>query len=381
MKRRLVILTEIISPYRIPVFNALARRDDLDLHVIFLAETDRTQREWRVYKDEIRFSYQVLPSWRRRLGKHHWLLNWGVGAALKKAAPDVVLCGGYNYLASWVALAWARRRRIPFLLWVESTPQDHRSGRALVEALKTRFLRCCQAFVVPGQSSSEYLGCYGINPQSIWVAPNAVDNDFFAKYSDDARQEDAVHRQRLGLPPQFFLFAGRIVTGKGVFDLLQAYSDLPAEVRSRWGLVFAGSGPELSRLQRHASSVSPGTVHFAGFTQREELAKHYGLAGAFVLPTHSDPWGLVVNEAMAAGLPVVVSFVAGCAADLVREGWNGYLFPPGNTGYLASVLEKISGDDEQRRRMGQCSREHIRTFSPEACASGIASAVLSNLSR
>src|ERR1044071_7801813 len=100
MKRKLAIVTEIIAPYRIPVLNALARREDIELHVIFLAETDETQRQWQGYKEEIRFSYEVLRSWRRRLVRYHCLLNWGMRKALKRFSPDVIVCGGYNYVAS-----------------------------------------------------------------------------------------------------------------------------------------------------------------------------------------------------------------------------------------------------------------------------------------
>src|ERR1700688_2199962 len=98
MKRRLVILTEIIAPYRVPVFNALAQLEEIDLRVIFLAETDPSIRQWRIYADEIRFSYQVLPSWRKRLGKYNLLLNQNVNEVLQNANPDVIVCGGYNYL-------------------------------------------------------------------------------------------------------------------------------------------------------------------------------------------------------------------------------------------------------------------------------------------
>ncbi len=136
MKRRLVILTEIISPYRIPLFNALAQNPEIDLHVIFLAETDPSLRQWQVYKEEIKFSYGVLPSWRKRLGKYNVLLNRGLARALSAAAPDVVLCGGYSYVASWQALRWARAHDVPFLLWSESNLQDFRRGHALVEFLK-----------------------------------------------------------------------------------------------------------------------------------------------------------------------------------------------------------------------------------------------------
>src|SRR5437667_9332675 len=126
MKRRLVIITEIISPYRIPLFNALAQEPAIDPHVIFLSETDPGLRQWCVYKEEIKFSYEVLPSWRRRIGKYNALLNRGVGGALRRASPDVIVCGGYSYVASWQALRWARARKVPFLLWSESALQDGR---------------------------------------------------------------------------------------------------------------------------------------------------------------------------------------------------------------------------------------------------------------
>src|SRR5712671_3329823 len=136
MIRKTVILTEIIAPYRIPVFNVLARRAGLDLDVIFLAETDETLRQWRVYKDEICFSHQILPSWRWRAGRTSILINRGLWPALNKANPQVIICGGYNYAASWEALLWARRHEVAFVLWSESNSQDARAGRAWVESLK-----------------------------------------------------------------------------------------------------------------------------------------------------------------------------------------------------------------------------------------------------
>ena len=130
MKRRVVLLTEIIAPYRIPVFNELAKCDEIDLEVVFLAENDPSLRQWDVYKNEIAFPYQVLPSWRTRLGKHNILFNSGLKAALERARPDAIICGGYNYLASWQSLFWARQRSVPFVGWVESNARDHRSGDA-----------------------------------------------------------------------------------------------------------------------------------------------------------------------------------------------------------------------------------------------------------
>src|SRR6266550_3066328 len=271
MSRKTVILTEIIAPYRIPVFNVLASRAGLDLHVIFLAETDEILRQWRIHKDEICFSHSILPSWRWRAGRTSFLINRGLWSALNKADPQVIICGG---------------------------------------------------FVVPGKASFEYLKMLGCVEASISIAPNAVDNSFFATRAESTIGHATEFRDRLKLPSRFILFVGRLVPEKGVFDLLQAYAKLESDVRSEVGLVFAGNGSSGVELAQQAKRINPGVVCFPGFAQREDLAGLYALAECLVLPTHSDPWGLVVNEAMACGLPIIVSSVAGCSADLVEDGWN-----------------------------------------------------------
>src|SRR5947209_7686610 len=174
MKRRVAILTEIIAPYRIPVFNALSERDDVEPHVIFLSETDRSLRDWKVYKDEIRFSHEVLPSSRRRVGKYNLLLNSGTSRALQNANPDMVLSGGYNYLASWQAAYWARSAGVPFLLWVESNLHDQRRRYVAVEYLKKKIMSWCDGLVVPGRMSADYVRSLGARPEQVFLAPNAV---------------------------------------------------------------------------------------------------------------------------------------------------------------------------------------------------------------
>jgi glycosyltransferase involved in cell wall biosynthesis len=377
MKRKTVLLTEIVAPYRIPVFNALAKRAEIDLHVIFLAETDPTQRQWRVYKDEIRFSYEVLPSWRFRGGGCHLLLNTGLAARLNNFSPEAIVCGGYNYVASWQALMWARRHQVRFVLWSESNAQDARSQRKAVEFLKTQFRKRCDGFVVPGQSAGEYLRLLGAPAECVFTAPNAVDNNFFAAQTEEVRRQPEAFRKRYCLPPRFFLFVGRLVPEKGVFNLLEAYAKLESNLRSEVGLVFAGDGVAREKLAQQAKRIAPGSVSFPGFAQREDLADLYALAEALVLPTHSDPWGLVVNEAMACGLPIIVSGVAGCAADLVEDGWNGYVVPPRDAEKLTAAIASLARQPELKRQMSAHSSERIRNYSPEACAAGLAAAAIS----
>ena len=374
---KLAIVTEIIAPYRIPVFNALALRPEIDLHVVFLSENDPTLREWRVYKDEIKFLYDVLPSWRRRLGRHNVLINRQVFSTLNEIRPDAVLCGGYNYLASWQAACWSRVHRVPLLLWSESTAADRRRGHRLVEFMKTRFLSLCEGFVVAGRSSLNYLKELEIPDRQIFTAPNAVDSLLFSRLAQEARLCEPQVRARLGLPSRYFLYVGRLVQAKGVFDLEDAYARLDDETRSSVGLVFVGDGLDRMELMNRASRITPGIIQFCGFVHLEGLAEFYALADGLVFPTHSDPWGLVVNEAMSCSVPVIATSVAGCAEDLVQDGWNGFVVPPRDPSQLAYAMARLAGDARLRAAMGSRGRERVEAYSPTAWAAGLVEAVQS----
>jgi glycosyltransferase involved in cell wall biosynthesis len=230
---------------------------------------------------------------------------------------------------------------------------------------------------VPGKASFEYLRSLGSPEANIVTAPNAVDNSFFAAQAENARAHAAEFRARLQLPLRFILFAGRLVPEKGVFDLLQAYAKLESGLRSEVGLVFAGDGVAREELANQAKRISPGMICFPGFAQREDLARLYALAETSVLPTHTDTWGLVVNEAMACGLPIIVSSVAGSSSDLVEDGWNGYVVPPRDPRKLSLAIDSLLRQPELQRRMSAHSAERIRNYSPEACAAGLAAAAVS----
>lgn len=375
MKRRLVILTEIIAPYRIPVFNALAAREEVDLNVIFLSENDPNLRQWLVYKDEIRFSYEVLPNWRCRLRKYNLLLNWGLTSALDLARPDAIICAGYSYLASWQAATWSRRHHVPMLLWTESTSHDIRRRHASIELMKKQFLKLCRGFAAAGQTSREYLLALGAPNQSIHIAPDAVDVHFFSALAAKAREQADQVRKQYGLPPRYFLYVGRLVRQKGVFDLLSAYATLDEDIRSGMGLVFVGDGPARVDLEQSAARDGSGVVKFLGWLHREQVPEIYGLAEALVFPTHSDPWGLVVNEAMACELPIIASDIAGCVPDLVEDGWNGLRVQPSSVQALARAMTALCLQPELASRMRTNSRRRIENYLPEACADGLAKAM------
>jgi len=125
------------------------------------------------------------------------------------------------------------------------------------------------------------------------------------------------------------------------------------------------------QLEEQAASISPGVIQFAGFAQREQLAIYYALAEMLVLPTYADTWGLVVNEAMACGLPVILSRAAGCATELVREHWNGLLVQPRDVSSLALAMQTLAVQRDLCASMGANSAQHISHYSPKEWSHGI----------
>lgn len=345
---RLVLLTEIPAPYRIPLFNALA--DRLDLQVLFLRERN-PERPYGLHRDEWRFGWRTLRGV-DLTARGRWLvLNLGLLRSLRGA--DAVLLGGWNQPAFWLALAAAKLRRLPVLAWVESTDRDARSGR--FEPLKRRLARSFDAVVVPGSASQRHVLSLGVRADRIVVAPNAVDAALFAPGA--AARGGGRCR---------FLYVGRLSPEKGGDVLLAAVAGLDAD------LVVAGSGPEEARLRAAAGEG----VRFLGHVDRDELPRLYREADALVAPSRSEPWGMALNEAAAAGLPLVASDAVGAAEELVEDGANGYRVPAGDVAALRCALERLAADPALRARMGERSRELAAALTPERWAEAVAGATL-----
>jgi glycosyltransferase involved in cell wall biosynthesis len=237
-------------------------------------------------------------------------------------------------------------------------------------------LRQCSGFVVPGRSAREYLRSLKTREEVIFTAVNAVDNDLFVRASECARSNANHLRDELKLPSRYFLFVGRLVREKGVFELLSAYARLEEPFREEVGLVFVGDGSCRQMLEQQAREIGSGTITFVGFAQREQLPTYYALAEMLILPTYTDTWGLVVNEAMACGLPIILSQAAGCAADLVTDNWNGRIVPARDESALRSAMRSVAADPALRAALGSNSRKRIAEYSPQEWCEGIARMML-----
>jgi glycosyltransferase involved in cell wall biosynthesis len=358
---RILIVTEIPAPFRIPLFNALAAKPGIELCVCFLAEHD-PRRSYRVYRDEFAFDEVVLPGWSARRRGRWVMLNRGVLRLLRRVRPDVIVVGGWNQPAFWQVLAASRVGRIPTLLWVESTSSDARVAGGGAAGLRRLALRFSSGFIVPGRASRAYLRQLATADERIVEAPNAVDLGIFAERVDAARADRVALRERLSLDGCVFLYVGRLEPEKGLDVLISAMRDVPGQ------LVLIGSGslePELRTAARDA-------IRIVGQLPRDELVAWYAAADVLVLPSRSEPWGMVLNEGAAAGLPLVATEAVGAAHDLIEPGGNGFRVPVDDEAALAEALRALATDPQLRQVFGGRSRQVAERFRPELWADAVA---------
>ena len=356
---RIALLTEIPAPFRIPLFDALAAQPDVDLRVLFLAADDPRRSYPRL---EQRFASEILPGRDLSAGGRWTVVNAGVLGRLRRFRPDVVLVGGWNQPAFWQAAAWARAARRPLVVWVESTARDERSGAAPLELAKRAILRAAAGFVVPGRAAAEYLVALGARPEQIVVAPNAADPSLL----EDAPSRDEA-RAQLGLDGCVFLCVSRLSPEKGVDVLVRAFDGVPGE------LVLVGDGPDRERV----ASLASQSVRLLGRVERRELLRWYAAADAYVMPSRSETWGMAMQEAAAAGLPLIATEAPGAGYDLIEEGVNGYRVPTEDVGALHDALLRVAGDEDWRERAGRRTRELAVGHTPEAWAEAVARFVVS----
>ncbi len=291
---------------------------------------------------------------------------------LAGAAYDVLWIHGYGHATAWAAVLAARLAGKPVLLRDDATLLDRRSWpRRVAKELPLRWLARCASGLYVGSNNRRYLERYGFPGQRLFYAPHAVDNRFFQREAARLAPRKAELQRRFGLPEgrPVVLFCGKLSPEKEPLTLLRAFRRVRRRLPA--GLLFAGDGPLRGEVEALAAREAIDGVRIAGFLNQSEIGEAYAAADVLVLPSARETWGLVVNEAMCFGLPVVVSDRVGCAADLVHHGRNGYVFPAGDDAALAGALEPLLASAERRRTFGLASRQIIEEFSIERAADGV----------
>ena len=306
-----------------------------------------------------------------------WQLARMLWRRLSQLDPEVVLVPGYYTLPALAAAAWSRLHGAASVLMTESCAMDH--GRVMwKEKLKSVGLRLLFGWAVTGGSlHQDYLRDLGFPAARILDGYDVVDNDGFRKRTAALRADPAISGDSFHLPEKpYFLYVGRLAAEKNIAMLLQSWMSY-RQAGGLWPLVLVGDGPEGSTLKAMAALSSHASdIWFAGLKTSKELAPFYAFAGCFVLPSVREPWGLVVNEAMAAALPVIVSSRCGCAPELVEPGRNGFTFDPCGRDAAAALTDALllmaGFADDDRERMGEASAEIVRSFTPEAFGRSVA---------
>jgi glycosyltransferase involved in cell wall biosynthesis len=381
---RVAMVTTHPIQYQVPWLRKLAARPGVDLHVFFAMIPDAAEqgREFGVqFKWDIPlldgYGYSVLENRASRpsLTDFRGCDTPQLYREIRRGRFDAVIVNGWVVKSCLQALAACRLSGTPCIVRAEVNGLRPRAGwkRAAHRLLLSQYA----AYLAIGDNNRRYLLDRGASAEQIFDTPYCVDNDSFAAGSGRWRAD--VGRQglcqRFGLDPNrtTFLFSGKFVEKKRPGDIVSALGRMPEATRARTQVLMVGGGPLDSELRSQAEGLP---VHFAGFLNQSEITAAYAAADCLLLPSDSgETWGLVVNEAMACGLPAIVSDQVGSAVDLVHEGNTGFVHGCGDVDDLSVLLSRCADNPGQLAVMGANARALVDGYNFDRVVSGIESAL------
>jgi glycosyltransferase involved in cell wall biosynthesis len=303
-------------------------------------------------------------------------------AALNQLRPNAVAVNGWAVPEARAAMAWCQRNKVPVVLMSETKADDGAGARSWwKERVKSWLVQRCDSALVGGRAQAEYLTTLGFPYERIFLGYDAVDNDYFAAGAARVQAQTAQLRAQAGLPEKYFFACTRFLPRKNIDGLLRGYSAyrvacLETGAAAPWDLVIAGSGDEDTALRELATRLRIDGVQWAGFVRYNRLPLYFGLASAFVHPAKAEPWGLVVNEAAASGLPLLVGRTVGAGYELVQDGVNGWRFNASNDEDITHALLAVASlPEEKRAALGRRSYEIVADWGPQRFARGLLDAV------
>ena len=373
-KCRVAIIHNIMAPYRIPVFEELAKNPLVDLKVFYCAETHR-HRNWEV-KSCKSYDYTVLPGMCIRAGGFNCHLNPSIVWKLLHGNYDVVILGGCCDLTTQLAFIVSKLAKIPLILWSEGITSAQSKLGKLASPFTDHIVASVDAVVVPGELSRQYHIMCGAMPERVFIAPSIVDNEFYIEQYNRLHPKKKQLKKDRGIRHnKVILYVGQLIERKGIQYLISAYELLKRDYNDAC-LVIVGDGPLKDKLQEVCIEQNIDDVIFTGWVSEKEKVIYYSIADVFVLPTLEDVWGLVVNEAMCCGLPIITTNAAGCSIDLVENGYNGFIVNSGDVEQLYYALLNTFENPVEHDQMGIRSLEKIqRDFSVDTTVNGFLSAI------
>lgn len=362
--RTLAVVTNIPRPYRRALFDVLKDRlatECLALRVLYTSDPAKHVRrgtlsapvfdpatEMYVRRLTVRTGFEriiTIPTGLRRLLDEH--------------KPACVVGGGFGPSAM-VGARWCRAAEVPYVLWSGGWPgQEGKIGR-LQSAARRRLVRTSAAYIAYGTAAAEYLATLGAPPEGVFCAWNTVDLEGISATARAAAGRRSELAPKFALAAKNLLFVGSLVERKGLRELMAAA--LAAEPpNADWALHLAGGGPLKEELEATVAAAGRGAnFRFHGLLPEGDVAELLGLVDGFLLPTKREAWGLVINEAMACGVPVVASPLAGATRDLIENGVTGFVVEPTDIAALSAVISRLLSDDSACKEIGRAGAEAVR---------------------
>ena len=376
---RIACLSTHPIQYHAPLFRILAKHPALDPMVYFLTSLDGgfdpgfgVRVKWDVPLLE-GYPHEFIPCLGRQSGLTFWRpWTYGLSRRLRAGRYEALLIHGYAHRALLWAIVAARMAGIHVLLRGDSQlaaePRD-KLRLAVKRKLLPKLFAFISSFPASGTLNREYYLRYGVPAERIFPMPFAVDNAYFRDGAERASHSREQLRAELGLEKSrpVILYASKLQAHKRPGDLIEAYAELASRFAGRPHayLLFVGDGEQRRALEMRAGEVARESIRFLGFRNQSELPALFDLADVFVLTSEFEPWGLIVNEVMNAGRPVIVSDRVGAAPDLIEEGVNGFTYPVGDVAALADRIGRVLTDPATTDAMGRASQKKIADFSFE----------------
>jgi glycosyltransferase involved in cell wall biosynthesis len=358
-----------MSYYRLDLFNELVKNTNLDIHVIFSSERENNDRNWEVDKQSLNFKYMILKSKsikKKSDGiKETRIINMpkDVFKTLRNIDPDIVIGSEYNP-TTVKAFFFCKLNGLCYISWSDGTLNSERFISKAQFILRKLLCGFSDGFIASGSETREAQISYGAKPDKVSVSFLTIDRDKFFYGLEKCK------RSKNDVP--VILFCGYLIKLKGVDLLLHALSAVKEDFR----LDIVGSGVEEENLMELARKLCmKSKVRFLGYKGRTDIAAFYKNADMFVFPSMNDAFGLVLVEAITAGLPVISSVYAGGTKDTVDHGLNGFIIDPENTEDFAKKIAMLLSDEKLRKNMGAHSLEKSKSFSLNVTSKGFFEAI------
>jgi glycosyltransferase involved in cell wall biosynthesis len=363
--RKVLIVTEGMTPYRIPVWNKIGEDPTIELTVLYLSEKENN-RKWNIDYNEINFNYVVQNGKQifiqsMDLGIH---LNPGLFNTLKKYSPDLIITTSYHVIGFWMALLYTKLYKKKFMVWWGSTLNSSRVSNPLMNSIRRFYFNNSDTFLTYGNEASEALRYYKVKDKDIFTGYNTVDIRYYYKTYKEIKNSQEKYKNNIVK----FVFIGQLIKRKGIKELLEAIVKLR---NNNWELHVIGDGVQIDEIKSFIKlNKIQNKVILHGFLQKNEVVEILGDSDCLVFPSLREVWGLVVNEALITNTFVLSSIYAGATKDIINNYQNGIEIDPYDKDDLIEklnwVMVNICFVRESKTPLSIWKKLHDKTYANNA---------------